>query len=72
MAVQHLETRDADRAQIYLDYMLFMNHLIKEAIIKGKQAGERGLTAKAIHLAQVVSVDAPVKRDGGESMLTCF
>jgi type I site-specific restriction endonuclease len=31
---------------IYLDYVLFMQTLIKEAVIESKQAGERSLTAR--------------------------
>ena len=40
--------------QVYLDYIIFMNTLIKEAIIQSKKDGERGLTAKAIRKVQGV------------------
>ncbi|KAI1753047.1 hypothetical protein F4782DRAFT_96248 [Xylaria castorea] len=34
--------------QIFLDYVLFMQTLIKEATIDAKQAGERNISAKSI------------------------
>ncbi|QSZ33850.1 hypothetical protein DSL72_005423 [Monilinia vaccinii-corymbosi] len=33
---------------IFLDYMLFLETLMKEASINAKQAGERGISAKSI------------------------
>ncbi|CEJ79904.1 hypothetical protein VHEMI00117 [[Torrubiella] hemipterigena] len=33
---------------IFLDYVLFMEALIKEAAIHAKQSGERGLTARSV------------------------
>ncbi|GAP88943.1 putative histone-fold containing protein [Rosellinia necatrix] len=33
---------------IFLDYVLFMQTLIKEATINSKQAGERNISAKSI------------------------
>ncbi|EGR48580.1 hypothetical protein MKX07_000156 [Trichoderma sp. CBMAI-0711] len=36
---------------IYLNYVLFMNRLIKEAAIHAKQSGERGLTARSVRKA---------------------
>ncbi|ATZ51718.1 hypothetical protein BCIN_07g03070 [Botrytis cinerea B05.10] len=33
---------------IFLDYMLFLETLMKEAGINAKQAGERGISAKSI------------------------
>jgi hypothetical protein len=37
---------------IYLDYVVFMNKLIQEAVIAGKKDGEKGLTAKSIRKVQ--------------------
>ncbi|KAK0740780.1 hypothetical protein B0T18DRAFT_440307 [Schizothecium vesticola] len=34
---------------IFLDYMLFMQDLMKEATIEAKQGGERGVTARSIN-----------------------
>ncbi|KAK8107359.1 uncharacterized protein PG998_009372, partial [Apiospora kogelbergensis] len=34
--------------QVFLDYVLFMQSLMKEAAIDSKQAGERGISAKSI------------------------
>ncbi|KAL6914443.1 hypothetical protein ACHAPO_005726 [Fusarium lateritium] len=34
--------------QIFLDYILFMETLVKEAAIHSKQSGERGLSARSI------------------------
>ncbi|KAF4507157.1 hypothetical protein G6O67_005824 [Ophiocordyceps sinensis] len=36
---------------IFLDYVLFMDRLVKEAAIHSKQAGERGLTARGVRKA---------------------
>ncbi|PHH86275.1 hypothetical protein CDD83_10477 [Cordyceps sp. RAO-2017] len=33
---------------IFLDYVLFMDKLVKEAAIHSKQAGEKGLTARSV------------------------
>ncbi|KAF2146120.1 uncharacterized protein K452DRAFT_263700 [Aplosporella prunicola CBS 121167] len=33
---------------IFLDYMLFMDDLMRESSIKSKQAGERGISARSI------------------------
>ncbi|KAF6800169.1 hypothetical protein CMUS01_01417 [Colletotrichum musicola] len=33
---------------IYLDYVLFMQTLIKEAAIESKKSGERGITARSV------------------------
>jgi len=33
---------------MFLDYMLFMENLVKEATIYGRQRGERGLSGRAI------------------------
>ncbi|KAK4458108.1 hypothetical protein QBC42DRAFT_27505 [Cladorrhinum samala] len=33
---------------IFLDYMLFMQNLVKEAGIEAKQGGERGITARSV------------------------
>ncbi|KAI0162374.1 hypothetical protein BJ166DRAFT_265198 [Pestalotiopsis sp. NC0098] len=33
---------------IFLDYVLFMQTLVKEAAIDSKQAGERGISAKSV------------------------
>ncbi|KZF20627.1 hypothetical protein L228DRAFT_284583 [Xylona heveae TC161] len=34
---------------IYLDYILFMQHLMREASISAKQAGEKNISARSIH-----------------------
>ncbi|KAG4425505.1 hypothetical protein IFR04_001424 [Cadophora malorum] len=34
--------------QIFLDYALFLQTLMKEATINAKQAGERGISAKSV------------------------
>ncbi|KAI1275707.1 hypothetical protein F5Y07DRAFT_368525 [Xylaria sp. FL0933] len=36
---------------IFLDYVLFMQTLVKEAAIDSKQAGERNISAKSIRKA---------------------
>ncbi|KAI0202571.1 hypothetical protein F4808DRAFT_420610 [Astrocystis sublimbata] len=36
---------------IYLDYVLFMQRLVKEAAIDSKQAGERNISANSIRNA---------------------
>ncbi|KAK0389947.1 hypothetical protein NLU13_3520 [Sarocladium strictum] len=33
---------------IFLNYVLFMENLVKEAAIKSKQSGDRGLTARSV------------------------
>ncbi|KAM0208374.1 hypothetical protein ACHAPQ_005330 [Fusarium lateritium] len=33
---------------IFLDYVLFMETLVKEAAIQSKQSGERGLSARSV------------------------
>ncbi|GJC83724.1 inner kinetochore subunit wip1 [Colletotrichum liriopes] len=33
---------------IYLDYVLFMQTLVKEAAIESKKSGERGITARSV------------------------
>ncbi|RKU41438.1 hypothetical protein DL546_001072 [Coniochaeta pulveracea] len=33
---------------IFLDYVLFMQSLIKEAAIESKKGGERGITARSV------------------------
>ncbi|KAI9904612.1 hypothetical protein N3K66_001141 [Trichothecium roseum] len=33
---------------IYLDYLLFMDTLVKEAAIHSKKSGERGLAARSV------------------------
>ncbi|CCC05258.1 hypothetical protein SMACR_08268 [Sordaria macrospora] len=33
---------------IYLDYVLFMQTLMKEATIEAKQGGERGITGRSV------------------------
>ncbi|KAK4223189.1 hypothetical protein QBC38DRAFT_488213 [Podospora fimiseda] len=40
-------SKSAD-VMIFLDYMLFMQNLIKEAGIEAKQGGERGITARSV------------------------
>ncbi|OTB16220.1 hypothetical protein K445DRAFT_59718 [Daldinia sp. EC12] len=37
--------------QIFLDYVLFMQTLMKEAAIDAKQAGERGISARSVKKA---------------------
>ncbi|KAK3899593.1 hypothetical protein C8A05DRAFT_46381 [Staphylotrichum tortipilum] len=37
-----------DAAQMFLDYMLFMQTLMKEAAIEAKQGGERSITARSV------------------------
>ncbi|KAF4447709.1 histone-like transcription factor (CBF/NF-Y) and archaeal histone domain-containing protein [Fusarium austroafricanum] len=34
--------------QIFLNYVLFMENLVKEAAIQSKQSGERGLSARSV------------------------
>ncbi|KAI1825227.1 hypothetical protein F4861DRAFT_538318 [Xylaria intraflava] len=41
-------TDELFRLQIFLDYVLFMQTLVKEAAINSKQAGERNISAKSI------------------------
>ncbi|KAI0974710.1 hypothetical protein F4678DRAFT_470093 [Xylaria arbuscula] len=38
---------------IFLDYVLFMQTLVKEAAIDSKQAGERNISAKSVRKATV-------------------
>ncbi|PKS07006.1 hypothetical protein jhhlp_005603 [Lomentospora prolificans] len=46
---------------IFLDYVLFMQTLVKEAAIESKQAGERGITAWSVKKA---TPDALAKFNG--------
>ncbi|KAJ4155001.1 hypothetical protein LMH87_000267 [Akanthomyces muscarius] len=46
----HTLKKDAD-VSIYLNYVLFMESLIKEAAIQSKQSGERGLTTRSVKKA---------------------
>ncbi|KAG6016533.1 hypothetical protein E4U43_003572 [Claviceps pusilla] len=41
-------TKNAD-VTIFLNYVLFMETLVKEAAIYAKQSGERGLTARSVN-----------------------
>ncbi|KAH8175412.1 CENP-W protein [Sarocladium implicatum] len=43
----HNLKKNAD-VTVYLNYVLFMENLVKEAAIKSKQAGDRGLTARSV------------------------
>ncbi|KAI8955212.1 hypothetical protein F4801DRAFT_378623 [Xylaria longipes] len=43
-------SKNAD-VMIFLDYVLFMQKLVKEAVIDSKQAGERNISAKSIRKA---------------------
>ncbi|QPC79869.1 hypothetical protein HYE68_010621 [Fusarium pseudograminearum] len=43
----HNIKKNAD-VTIFLDYILFMETLVKEAAIHSKQSGERGLSARSI------------------------
>ncbi|XPS67763.1 hypothetical protein M3J09_000061 [Ascochyta lentis] len=40
-------SRDVD-VLIYLNYLLFMQDVLAEAAIKGKQSGERGVSARSV------------------------
>ncbi|GAB1313554.1 Transcription factor CBF/NF-Y/archaeal histone domain-containing protein [Madurella fahalii] len=40
-------SKNAD-VMMFLDYMLFMQTLVKEAAIEAKQGGERGITARSV------------------------
>ncbi|KAJ0284788.1 hypothetical protein COL940_003907 [Colletotrichum noveboracense] len=40
---------------IYLDYVLFMQTLVKEAAIESKKSGERGITARSVKKVTAVS-----------------
>ncbi|KAK4102023.1 hypothetical protein N658DRAFT_44197 [Parathielavia hyrcaniae] len=40
-------SKNAD-VMMFLDYMLFMQTLMKEAAIEAKQGGERGITARSV------------------------
>ncbi|KAK4122770.1 hypothetical protein N657DRAFT_681746 [Parathielavia appendiculata] len=40
-------SKNAD-VMIFLDYMLFMQTLMKETAIEAKQGGERGITARSV------------------------
>ncbi|TQV95221.1 hypothetical protein V2A60_009730 [Cordyceps javanica] len=46
----HTLKKDAD-VSIYLNYVLFMESLVKEAAIQSKQSGERGLTTRSVKKA---------------------
>ncbi|KAH7183016.1 uncharacterized protein B0J16DRAFT_345160 [Fusarium flagelliforme] len=43
----HNIKKNAD-VTIFLDYILFMETLVKEAAIQSKQSGERGLSARSV------------------------
>ncbi|EGS23937.1 uncharacterized protein CTHT_0006470 [Thermochaetoides thermophila DSM 1495] len=53
-------SKNAD-VMMFLDYMLFMQTLIKEAAIEAKQGGERGITARSV---RKVTADALAKFRG--------
>ncbi|EGD96280.1 hypothetical protein TESG_03732 [Trichophyton tonsurans CBS 112818] len=40
-------TKNAD-ILIFLDYMLFMQELMREASIQGRKRGEKGITARSV------------------------
>ncbi|KAL2171854.1 hypothetical protein VTG60DRAFT_1551 [Thermothelomyces hinnuleus] len=40
-------SKNAD-VMMFLDYMLFMQNLMKEAAIEAKKGGERGITARSV------------------------
>ncbi|KAK3304085.1 uncharacterized protein B0T15DRAFT_535470 [Chaetomium strumarium] len=40
-------SKNAD-VMMFLDYMLFMQTLMREATIEAKQGGERGITARSV------------------------
>ncbi|KAH6851145.1 uncharacterized protein B0H64DRAFT_393273 [Chaetomium fimeti] len=48
-------SKNAD-VMMFLDYMLFMQTLMKEAAIEAKQGGERGITARSVKKATVDSL----------------
>ncbi|KAI0179942.1 hypothetical protein GGR52DRAFT_529088 [Hypoxylon sp. FL1284] len=43
-------SKNAD-VMIFLDYVLFMQTLVKEAVIDAKQAGERGISGRSVKKA---------------------
>ncbi|TPX09996.1 uncharacterized protein E0L32_008843 [Thyridium curvatum] len=57
---------------IFLDYVLFMQTLVKEAAIESKRGGERGITSRSVKKVtaaegqqlHVPKMDLPVLRDG--------
>ncbi|KAK4184732.1 hypothetical protein QBC35DRAFT_505282 [Podospora australis] len=53
-------SKNAD-VMIFLDYMLFMQNLVKEASIEAKQGGERGITARSV---KKVTADSLAKFKG--------
>ncbi|KAL2116503.1 hypothetical protein VTJ04DRAFT_8671 [Mycothermus thermophilus] len=53
-------SKNAD-VMIFLDYMLFMQTLMKEAAIEAKKGGERGVTARSV---KKVTADALAKFRG--------
>lgn len=53
-------SKNAD-VMIFLDYMLFMETLVKEAAIEAKQGGERGITARSV---RKVTADTLLKFKG--------
>ncbi|KAK4205721.1 hypothetical protein QBC40DRAFT_260612 [Triangularia verruculosa] len=53
-------SKNAD-VMIFLDYMLFMQNLVKEASIEAKKGGERGITARSV---KKVTADSLAKFKG--------
>ncbi|KAL2265267.1 hypothetical protein VTJ83DRAFT_6367 [Remersonia thermophila] len=53
-------TKNAD-VMIFLDYMLFMQTLMKEAAVEAKKGGERSVTARSV---KKVTADALAKFRG--------
>ncbi|CAP71120.1 uncharacterized protein PODANS_6_4860 [Podospora anserina S mat+] len=53
-------SKNAD-VMIFLDYMLFMQDLVKEASIEAKKGGERGITARSV---KKVTADSLAKFKG--------
>ncbi|CAK7228759.1 hypothetical protein SBRCBS47491_007015 [Sporothrix bragantina] len=53
-------SRNAD-VVIFLDYLLFMQTLVKEAAIEAKRGGERGVTARSV---KKVTADTVLKFKG--------
>ncbi|KAL1896822.1 hypothetical protein Sste5346_004455 [Sporothrix stenoceras] len=53
-------SRNAD-VVIFLDYLLFMQTLVKEASIESKRGGERGITARSV---KKVTADTVLKFKG--------
>ncbi|KAI1768883.1 hypothetical protein GGR53DRAFT_476204 [Hypoxylon sp. FL1150] len=51
-------SKNAD-VMIFLDYVLFMQSLVKEAAIDAKQSGERGISARSVKKATAVCFPIP-------------